>query len=160
MLTTRLMEFIETHAKSLINETIRDIQVNERTRSFGHVPHSELELRISALFLNLGKWMGNPKDDAIQKEYEDWGRTRFHQGIPLSEIMYSMILAKAHLRRFIREHGLMAFSGDRALPEEVLPIELYGIQELNYMVGEFFDRALYHLARGYEAAAHISRAAA
>jgi hypothetical protein len=160
MLTTRLMEFIETHAKSLINETIQDIQINERTRSFSHVPHAELESRISALFLNLGKWMGNPKDDAIQKEYEDWGKTRYHQGIPLSEIMYSMILAKAHLRRFIREHGLIAFSGDRVMPDEMLPIELYGIQELNYMVGEFFDRALYYLTRGYEAAAHMSRAAA
>jgi hypothetical protein len=160
MLTTRLMEFIETHAKSLINETIQDIQINERTRSFRQVHYPELESRISALFLNLGKWIGNPKDDAIQKEYEDWGRTRYRQGIPLSEIMYSMILAKAHLRRFIREHGLLAFSGDRVMPEEVLPIELYGIQELNYMVGEFFDRALYHLTRGYEAASKSNRAAA
>ena len=82
MLTTRLMEFIETHAKSLINETIQDIQINERTRSFGHVPHAELESRISALFLNLGKWMGNSKDDAIQKEYEEWERRAFTKEFP------------------------------------------------------------------------------
>ena len=29
------------------------------------VPIVELEARIAALYLNLGKWVGNPKDDAI-----------------------------------------------------------------------------------------------
>ena len=48
-----------------------------------------------------------------------------------------------------REHGLVSFSGER----ELVPAQLHGIQELNYMVGEFFDRALYHLTRGHEAAA-------
>jgi hypothetical protein len=159
MLTSRLMEFIETHARSLINAVMQDIMTNERTSSFRLVPVSELEPRIAALYLNLGKWVGSPKDEAVQKEYEEWGRTRFHQGIPLSEIVYCIILAKSHLRRFIREHGMIAFSGDRATPDELVPVELYGIQELNYMVGEFFDRALYHLTRGYEAAAKTSRAA-
>jgi hypothetical protein len=28
-----------------------------------------------------------------------------------------------------------------------LSVELYSIQELNYLVGDFFDRALYHLVR-------------
>jgi hypothetical protein len=57
------------------------------------------------------------------------------------------------LRRYIREHGLVTFAVDRVVSQEVLPLELHGIQELNYQVGEFFDRALYHLARGYEAEA-------
>jgi hypothetical protein len=33
------------------------------------------------------------------------------------------------------------------------------VQELNYMMGEFFDRALYYLARGYEAEAQVARGA-
>jgi hypothetical protein len=159
MLTSRLMEFIESHATTLINEAMQDVVTNERTSSFRLIPPAELEQRIAALYLNLGKWIGNPQDDAIRKEYEEWGRARFRQGIPLSEIVYCLILAKAHLRRFIREHGLLAFSGDRVTPDELVPVQLYGIQELNYMVGEFFDRALYYLTRGYEAAARTGRAA-
>jgi hypothetical protein len=45
------------------------------------------------------------------------------------------------------------FSGDRVTPNELVPVELYAIQELNYLAGDFFDKALYHLVRGYEAAA-------
>jgi len=159
MLTSRLMEFIQTHATSLISEAMQDVLTNERTASFRKLPAGELEQRIAALYLNLGKWIGNPQEDAVQKEYEGWGRKRFQQEIPLSEIVYCLILAKAHLSRFIREHGLIAFSGDRVTPDELVPVQLYGIQELNYMVVEFFDRALYHLTRGYEAAARASRAA-
>jgi hypothetical protein len=39
---------------------------------------------------------------------------------------------------------------DHSEHEELLPVLLYEIQELNYMVGHFFDAALYHMARGYE----------
>jgi hypothetical protein len=159
MLTSRLMQLIETHATSLTSEAVQDVVTNDRTTSFRKVPIAELEQRIAALYLNLRKWVGDPQADEIRKEYEEWGRKRFRQGIPLSEIVYCLILAKAHLRRFIREHGLVAFSGDRVTPDELVPVQLYGIQELNYMVGEFFDRALYHLTRGYEAAAGTHRAA-
>ena len=160
MLVSRLMQFIETHVTSLTTEAMQDVLTNERTSAFRRVPAAEVELRIAALYRNLGKWVGNPQEDEIRKEYEEWGRKRFREGIPLSEIVYCIILAKAHLRRFIREHGLVVFSGDRATPDELVPVQLYGIQELNYMVGEFFDRVLYHLTRGYEAAAQPSRAVA
>ena len=159
MLASRLIQLIETHAQSLTREAMQDIVTNEHTSSFRQVPKAELEPRVAAVYQNLGKWVGNPKDDAVRKEYEEWGTTRFRQGIPLSEIVYCVILTKTHLRRFIREHGLVAFSGDRVTPDELVPVELYGIQELNYMVGDFFDRALYYLTRGYEAAAKSSRTA-
>jgi hypothetical protein len=67
--------------------------------------------------------------------------------------VYALLLTKQHLRRYIRDHGLVDFAGDRIVPEELLPLELHSIQELNYQVGEFFDRALYYLTRGYESEA-------
>ena len=106
--------------------------------------------RIAALYQNLGKWISDPKDNEICQEYELWGRSRFRQEIPFSEIVYVLMLTKKHLRKFIREHGLVTFSGDQVTPDELIPVELYAIQELNYLVGDFFDRALYYLVRGYE----------
>jgi len=160
MLSARLIQLIETHAASLTRKAMQDILTNERTVSFRRVPKSELEPRINAMYQNLSKWIGSPDQDAIRREYEDWGRTRFHQGISLSEIVYCVILTKHHLRRFIHEHGLIAVSGDRARADEPIAVELYAIQELNSMVGEFFDRALYHLTHGYEIASKAAEAAA
>jgi hypothetical protein len=159
MLANRLIQLIENHARSLTQEAMQDIVTNENTTSFRRVPKAELEPRIAALYQNLGKWIGDPRDDGIRQEYEQWGRTRFRQGIPFSEIVYVLMLTKQHLRKFIREHGLVTFSGDRVTPDELVPVELYAIQELNYLVGDFFDRALYYLVRGYESAAPAHQAA-
>jgi len=159
MLANRLIQLIENHARSLTQEAMQDIVTNENTTSFRRVPKAELEPRIAALYQNLGKWIGDPKDDEIRQEYEQWGQTRFRQGIPFSEIVYVLMLTKKHLRKFIREHGLVTFSGDRVTPDELVPVELWAIQELNYLVGDFFDRALYYLVRGYESAALAHQAA-
>jgi len=153
MLANRLIQLIENHSESLTQGVLNDVLTNEHTVSFRKVPRAELKPRIASLYQNLGRWIGSPDEDDIRQEYEDWGRTRFRQGIPFSEIVYALILTKKHLREFIREHGLVDFSGDRVMPNELMPIELYAIQELNYLIGDFFDKALYHLVHGYEVAA-------
>ena len=153
MLGARLLQLIQAHAGSLTNEVIMDLRTNERTASFRRLSSSNLESRIGALYSNLGRWIGDSDENAVRVEYEEMGRRRFRENVPVSEIVYVLLLTKQHLRRYIRDHGLVDFAGDRTMPEELLPLELHSIQELNYQVGEFFDRALYHLARGYEAEA-------
>jgi hypothetical protein len=150
MLGSRLLLLIQAHAGALTHDVVKDLMTDERTPAFRRLNPADVETRVSTLFYNLGKWIGDADESAIQVEYEDMGRTRFRQGVPVSELVYALLIAKHHMRRYIREHGLVDFAGDRVTPEELLPLELHSIQELNYQVGEFFDRALYHLARGYE----------
>ena len=159
MLSLRLIELIETHAENLTRDVLKDYATNPRTRHWGVVPSNELEQRVFRTYHNLGDWLGNPKEDAVQAEYEEWGRKRYRNGIPLSEIVYAVILLKHHLRKYIRDNGLIEYSRDRQASQEILPVHLYGIQELNYLVGDFFDKALYYLARGYEMEAGIGQGA-
>ena len=153
MLGARLLQLIQSHAGPLTRETLQDLTTNQRTPSFRRLRSAEVEARIALLFNNLAKWIGDPNDDAVRREYEEMGRTRFREGVPVSELVYAIILTKKHLRSYIREHGLVEFAGDRVAPDELLPLALHSIQELNYQVGEFFDRALFYLASGYEAEA-------
>jgi hypothetical protein len=164
MLSTRLIQLIEQHAEGLTREARQELLTNPRTPSFRRVPPEELEARIGGLYRNLGNWIGDPDDDTVRAAYEDWGKRRFRQGIPISEVVWALVVAKHQLRRYVRDHGLVEFAGDRVVPGEFLPVQLHGLQELNFMIGEFFDRALYYLARGYEteaaAAARTGQAAA
>lgn len=160
MLSPRLIKLIETHAESLAHEVVEDVQTNEHTRSLVRIPKEELGSRVLTLYRNLGNWIGDPNDDAIRHEYEEWGRIRCQQGIPMSEIAFCLILIKKHLRMYIREHATVVFSGDRFVSGEMVPLELYSIQELNYVVGDFFDRALYYLLCGYELQAKTQKKAA
>ena len=155
MLGAHLLQLIQSHARSLTSDVINELRTNARTPAFRRLDPAELETRVAALYWNLGQWIGSSDDEAVRREYEDIGRSRFREGVPVSELVYALLLTKHHLRRYIREHGSVDFAGARVLPDELLPLELYSIQELNYQVGEFFDRALYHLARGYEAEAAV-----
>ena len=153
MLGARLLQLIQAHAGSLTSDVMKELRANERTPTFRRLNTADLESRITALYWNLGQWIGNADEGAIRREYEEMGRTRFRDGLRVSELVYALLLSKQHLRRYIRDHGLVDFAGDRVMPDELLPLELHSIQELNYQVGEFFDQALYYLARGYEAEA-------
>jgi hypothetical protein len=156
MVGARLLQLIQAHAGALTHDVVEDVRTNERTSAFRRLSPADVETRVAALFYNLAQWIGNADEDVVRLEYEEMGRVRFREGVPVSELVYALLITKHHLRQYIREHGLVDFAGDRVVSGEVLPVELHSVQELNYQVGEFFDRALYHLARGYEAEATAS----
>jgi len=153
MLGARLLQLIQAHSGPLSREVVDDLMTNDRTPAFRRLNPADVETRVCAVLYGLGKWLADADQDAVRDEFEDMGRTRLRQGVPVSELVYALVVTKAHLRRYIREHGLVDFAGDRVAPQELLPLELHSIQDFNYRVGEFFDRALYHVARGFEAEA-------
>jgi len=132
MRATALPELLEAHAPRMTGEALRELVMHPRTPAFRGLPRDEVATRVGALYRNLGHWLAHHDDDAVRREYEDWGRTRFAQAVPLSELGYAVILAKDRLRRYAREEGLA------------------DLQAVEVMIGEFFDRTLYYLMRGYE----------
>jgi len=153
MIAEKLVELIEIHAERLSADVAQDLVTNERTRGFRAVPRGEPEGRIFRLVHDLGDWINHSRSKMVQAEFDDWGRRRFSQGIALSEIVYAIIILKQHLRRYIRDNGLVEASFPSVETDYVLPMHLNSLQELNAQVGEFFDEALYYLAVGYEEAA-------
>jgi hypothetical protein len=132
MPTNGLIELIDKHAEGLTQAAFKDLLMNPRTPAFRGVPREQAAARVTALYRNLARWLSDHDDDAVRAAHEDWGRTRFDQRIPISEIVYGVLVAKGHLRQYARDHGLAE------------------LQTLEATIGEFFDRALYYLVRGYE----------
>jgi hypothetical protein len=153
MISAALIELIEVHANQLAGDVARDLQSNPRTPAFRAVPQDELADRAFQIFHHLGNWIGEPGSAPVRAEFADWGAKRFGQGIPLSQIVYAIVVIKTHLRRYIREHGIVEASFPRVEAEYILPMHLHSLQELNEQVSTFFDEALFHLAHGYERAA-------
>jgi len=151
MVAERLVELIEIKASHLATEVAQDLMTNERTTGFRTVKRSDLEERLFQLLHHLGDWISDRRSENVRVEFADWGRRRFNQGIPISQIVFAIIILKQHLRRYIREHGLVEASFPRVNGDYVLPMHLHSLQDLNAQVGRFFDEALYYLTQGYEA---------
>lgn len=150
MIAARLVELIEVHALGLTGDITRDLLTNDRTTGFRAVDSQDLEERVFQILNHLGGWIAAPRSERVQAEFTNWGRHRFDQGIPLSELIFGVIVIKQHLRRYIHDNGLVDASFPRVEGDYILPLHLHSVQELNASVGQFFDEALYHLASGYE----------
>ena len=154
MLSARMVELIQNHAPQLTSAVLTELTTNERTPSFHSMSLRDLEARIFRIYNHLGDWISAANERMAQEEFEYWGRQRQVQGVPLSEIVYAVILLKRQLSRYIRDNGLLESSLPRVDSDALLPVHLHSLQELNRMMSEFFDMALYHLARGYESEAN------
>ena len=141
MLSVFLIRMIENHAEDLTREVLNDLATNPRTPHLHAVSREELHRRAYDLFKNLGEWLSDRDDAHIENPYARLGRDRHIEGVTLSEVIYAVILIKEHLRNYVRRAGAASTA-----------LELYQEVELNLMIGHFFDRALYHTVKGYEAA--------
>jgi hypothetical protein len=139
MLAVRLIQLVETHAEELVQGVLDDLRRNPRTASFTRVPDADLRHRLHDLYRHLGDWIGDRTETRIEQHYVDVGRRRLHDGVPIEEVVYALLLAKGHLRDFVRHHGLA---------DSV--VQLYSEEQLYDLVSSFFDRALYFAVKGYE----------
>jgi len=156
MVADRLVEIIEINATRLSADVAADLGGNARTRGFRAVPRQDLEARVFHILRHLSHSLSDRRSERVKAEFEEWGRRRFDQGIPFTEIIYSMIVLKHHLRRYIRENGLVEASFPRVGRNLTVPVHLNNLQELNAQMSLFFDEALYHLACGYQEVAAMA----
>ena len=66
---------------------------------------TELHQRVHRIYHRLGDWLADRSDDSIENAREALGRQRFHEQVPLAEIVYAIMLMKQHLRDRIRSVG-------------------------------------------------------
>jgi hypothetical protein len=146
MLSARLVQLIEDHAEQLTRGLIDDLLSNHHTPHYHHLTREELHYRIYDVYRNLGRWLNDETELAIESIYTQLGKKRFAEGIALSEIVYSLGQIKHHLLEHIHFSGMV----DTA-------VELHGDRELHRLVGRYFDKAVYYTVCGFEHAADSQR---
>ncbi|MGH2508052.1 MAG: hypothetical protein ACRDHZ_11710 [Ktedonobacteraceae bacterium] len=137
--SNRLIRIIEVNAEELTRGTVENLQSNPRTISYHELSYSDLYNRAYEVYHDLARWLWEKSDQAIQAWYNELGKERFHQRVPLGEVLWALVLTKYRLLDYLRAWGL---------PDSAM--ELYQQQEFSQMIGQFFDRAICYTAEGYE----------
>jgi hypothetical protein len=140
-LSSRLILLIESDAAELTRRTIETLQTSQHTPSYRRLSFNELYAKAFDVYHQFGRWLLENTDSAVQTRYSELGEQRFHEGIPLHEVLWALVLTKNHLRSHLSSWAL----ADSA-------VELYRQQELDRLVGHFFDRAMCYAVEGYERA--------
>jgi hypothetical protein len=136
----RVVRLIETHSDPLARGLLDRIENSERCREFVQkVPPNDLKERVYEIYHHLGQWLLKKTERDIEQRYIAIGEHRAAQGVPLSELMFVIVATKEHLWEYVTRESML----DR-------PVELFQELELFQLVEQFFDRAVYFAAIGYE----------
>lgn len=141
MIGSKLVRLIEQHSDELARSLMLRLASSPRAAGLNRVPADEMQQRVYEVYHNLSTWLLNTTEEQIERRYSHIGMRRAEQDVPLSSVVYALMLTKEHLWDFLRHEGF----GDR-------PVELFQELELALLVDQFYDRALYHIVRGYEKA--------
>lgn len=147
MFPVRLMQLIESHADILAEGLLRKLKNSDQCQELvRRVPGEELKKRAHEVYLHISDWLLSKTESEIEERYIGLGVRRARQGVPFSELLWTINTVKEHLWEFLEQEGLLE-----------QPIDLYGDREMLQSLERFFDRALYFAAIGYENAASVQK---
>ena len=139
MFAIRLVQLIETHADKLSEALIHKLKNSDEVSDLlNRVPAHELKHRTYEIYRHLGDWLVAKTLADVEERYIGLGVRRARQGVPFSQVMFAVQTTKHVLWDYLLLEGLLE------------PEDLIGEMELVRSLGQFFDRALYYTAIGYE----------
>ena len=145
MLGIKLVRLIETHSAELSRGLTEQIRTSDRTSDFKKIPAHELRLAAAEVYKNLGEWLLQKTEGDIETQFRAVGARRAAEGVRLHQVVWVLLLSRDHLWHFLRH---------RSFADNV--VALYGELELQRLLNQFFDRAIYYAVLGYEDAGQCS----
>lgn len=138
--TYRLVRLIETHSNDLVALLLAKVRQSPYTQSYRNVPTPELQQRVFEIYEHLGEWLLGKREEDIARRYREIGARRFHQQVPLSELIWVLVMTKSTIWEYL-QNGVLENQE-----------EVFGQVEVLELLGQFFDRAIRSTTEGYEQA--------
>lgn len=142
MVSAKLVIQIETHWEAIHARFLRLLRSTQHQHAMQQLPESELQEACRRILRNLGHWLVSSSEADIARLYEQVGRERHSEGIPLSQAVRAVQLMRQATTDYVRDEGVFESS-----------VDLYAEEELEHELARFFDLLVYYLIRGYEQSA-------
>jgi len=139
ILVHRLTRLIELHADALAAALEVRIASSERCAAYNRVSGDELKMLVAGIYGQLGDWLVSKTEDDVERRYAAIGARRADQRVPVSELLWCIVLVKEDLWDFLREQEALGSVS-----------QIFGELALMQLVEQFFDRAIYYAVRGHE----------
>jgi hypothetical protein len=141
MLSGKLVHLIEANSTSIVQQVISQIRRDPELTHVSQLPDAELREYGQHILERLGFWLAHGNEQELADYYEDAGRLRFEEGVPLYEAVRGLFLIKDKMIDFVLNRA-----------DARTYMQLYAEEELEHRVDRFFDILICHLVKGYEKA--------
>jgi ADP-ribose pyrophosphatase YjhB (NUDIX family) len=141
MLSDSLVGFVSDHAALVARLWLADVRSSRTTAGYRRLDPEPLLSEVTDGLRQLGRWLeGESTESRIRAFYRDLGRRRQSQGVELHEVLSATMLLKKHIWDYARSQGVWE-----------RPVDAYRMMELQSRFAVYFDKAIYHSARGFAA---------
>ncbi len=138
MLALKLVRLIEAHSEELAIGLTDKLRQSERTCDFCKVSPEGLCLAAAEIYHNLGEWLLQKTETDIAERFITLGEPRAAEEVGLHQFVWALVISRNHLWQFLQRE---------AFADNV--IQLSGKLELQQMLNQFYDRAMYYGVLGY-----------
>ena len=139
MVSAKLVSQIEDHWDNIARRAVRRIRACSQLPHLQQMPESEIHQIGQRTLHNLSHWLMSAPEKEIAERYQEIGRHRCHDGMPLHEAVRGLQLVKESAIDYLKEQGLSTNS-----------VEILAENELEHELSRFYDLLTFHLVRGYE----------
>jgi hypothetical protein len=127
------------HWQEIASQAIRRIRQDKNLTELSKYSEADLRERARTILQHLGTIL-TAKEGEIAEKYEQLGRTRFEEGVPLHEVVRALQLIKSSMIEHGRRQGITG------------PLDVYAEEELEISADRIFDLMIFYVIRGYERA--------
>ena len=138
-MTYKLVHLIEYHSAQLAAGLVGRVHMSERAGSYRNVSPVELQDAVCEIYRHLGTWLLSKSDSDVEQRYTAIGTRRAEQDVPLSELVWVIVMTKRNLWEYI---------DDMSFPGRV--VDLAEKHEMSQLIDQFFDQAIHSAVVGYE----------
>jgi 8-oxo-dGTP diphosphatase len=143
MLSDTLVDFVTSRAGFVARLWLADVRSSRSTIRYMRLDPDSLLAECTTGLQLLGRWLeGESTEDEIKAFYRKLGARRRLQGIESYEMLSAVLLLKKHIWTHARSQGVWE-----------RPVDAYRVMELQSRFAVFFDKASYHLMRGFSESA-------
>jgi hypothetical protein len=139
MVSGRMVHKIEEHWETIAARLLRRIQKSADLPNMQTRPESDLREAARRILANLGEYLTPSGRAELAGRYQDVGRKRCDEGLPLAEAIRVLQFMREETFLYIRDEGMVQTTMD-AFAEE----------ELAHQLAHFFDFLQFNLIKGYE----------
>ena len=139
MLSRKFITLISEHTSKLGEEWAKQVKKTSHMKAHQRLSESELQMRNQRFFENLAKWFEEgASHDKIKNYFASISRERYHEGIPLDEINFGIIIGKRILWNLILSEGFFPNA-----------VAIYQALEMITMIYNFFDLGYFYIGKEY-----------
>jgi len=139
MISSKFVTLLRANVEKMGERWSDMVKKSEHMKTYQKFSDKELQKRNRQFFQNLVLWLEEgASHDKIKSYFAHIGRERYHEGIPLNEINYGIIIAKRVLWSTILSEGFFSNA-----------LAIYQAIEMLTMMYNFFDLGYFYIGKEY-----------